>query len=453
MSTPEVHEASDTRQALTLPWGDDRLVLELPSAWRVGTVAAPSPSKPSGSDQELVRTALASPVGARSFARRDLSDEQVVIVVDDSSRPTPVPLLFRSVLREVLEAGATPDNIRILFSIGVHKPLTREEVIHRLGWAGALPFAWKCVDPRDPSGLVFLGKTRRRTPVYLDRWLDGPALVVLLGTIEPHVLAGFGGGLKNLVPGCAGLTTIAANHLLAADPTRFSFVGANREDNPMRADLEEAAGMVPAEVFILNVVLDERRRVVGAVAGDPIQAFDQGVELSRARAAVPLTEPADVLITNSFPMEHNLRQGMKCIGNTCMAVREGGTILAFLRCEHGLDDYRLPERSLPLPVLRTLLRLLSRDRILPLVKRVKGKEGVEEQFLAFYALQMVRRNRMLVYAPGLTAAEAGQVGLFEWFPSTDALLARAHKMHPRARVHVFPQGGVTYPVLPPPDQG
>jgi nickel-dependent lactate racemase len=100
-------------------------------------------------------------------------------------------------------------------------------------------FRWRCHNAHDLHQLVQLGQTSRGTPVLLNRLLLEADLIVCLGALEPHLLLGFGGGLKMIIPGCAGAETVGRNHLQGVDAEHFDYVGVPGQESPMRLDLEE----------------------------------------------------------------------------------------------------------------------------------------------------------------------------------------------------------------------
>jgi len=108
--------------------------------------------------------------------------------------------------------------------------------------------------------------------VLINRTVAESDFVVSIGCIEPHIIASFGGGYKNIVPGVAGRATTAHNHTLNCAPATFNMVGQPIDENPMRLDLEEGAAMLKPPVFIVNAILDNQQQVVRVVAGDPILA-------------------------------------------------------------------------------------------------------------------------------------------------------------------------------------
>ena len=140
---------------------------------------------------------------------------------------------------------------------------------------------WENPECDTPEKMVILGTTSRGTPVWINKTVAESDLVISIGCIEPHIIASFGGGYKNIVPGVAGRQTIAHNHALNCAPDTFNNVGRPIDGNPMRLDLEEAARMLKPPVFIINAILNYRQGVVKIVAGDPIEAHRAGVQDQR----------------------------------------------------------------------------------------------------------------------------------------------------------------------------
>ncbi len=431
-----------------LPWGASELEIDLPTEWRVIAEARPKSAPPCASiEQEFLR-ALAEPTAAEPFARRDFRGKKIVIVVDDLTRPTPAHLFFPCLLRELERAGARREDLLILTALGVHRPMSAAEMERKVGHEGLANLCWENHDARDAERLAHLGETRAGTRVYLNRRLVEADLIISVGSIEPHVLAGFGGGVKNIVPGCAGAETIAHNHLCGTSGNEPAQVGADPESNPLRRDLEEAAGLLHKEVFLVNTVLNAEQKIVKIFAGHPHLAHREGIRLARLIYGVEVPEPADILITNSSPKDTDLRQGAKCIGNLLGAVKENGTILAFLRCLEGAGGFKLSGRGLPRPLLKALVRRLSREGILSFLNRFCRDLEVEEKFLAFYSLEILRRNEVLAYAPTLAPEDARRATLFRQVREPAEMIRRAAARAPRhPTVAIFPKGGVTFPVI------
>jgi lactate racemase len=434
---------------IRLPWGESGIELALPRTWRVIAHAQPMSVAACVSVEEEFLRAMKEPFGTAPLSDRALRGKRIVIVVDDLTRPTPAHLFFPYFLRELERAGAEASNILLLTALGVHRAMGEEELRKKVGAEALGRLRWENHDARDPSRLAELGVTRAGTRVLVNRRLTEADLIISVGSIEPHVLAGFGGGLKNLVPGCAGVETIGANHLCGSSGAELAQIGADPDANPLRRDLEEAAGKIPAEVFIINAVLNPRKEIVRLFAGDAKLAHREGIRLAREIYGVEVPEPADVLITDSSPMDTDLRQGAKCIGNTLAAVKDQGLILAFLRCSEGVGDFKISGRRIPWPITRAVVRAMGKDGVVRFLDRFRRDLEVEEKFLAVYSIRMLLRNQVLAYAPALETPSGRRAVMFPLVSDLRKLVLRAYRRVPLdATVAIFPQGGVTFPVLP-----
>ncbi len=441
-------------QSVHIPWGKGSMKIGLPTNWRVlgelkprglpGTVAVPP--------VEACVRGLMEPIGTERLASRDLSGKRTLVLVDDHSRPTPVASFLPAVLSELSAAGVTKEFVEFLIATGVHRESRPDEVASKLGSEVMASYKWTCHNSYESSSISNVGTTSRGTKVFLNRKLLDADLIVCVGAVEPHLLLGFGGGLKMIIPGCAGAETIGRNHLQGVDPEHFNYVGTHGEDSPMRLDLEEGALLLRKEIFIVNAAMNERARPIKFFCGDPIMAQRQGERFIEDSVRLEVPEQADVVITNSFPMDADLRQSVKCIGNTLYAAKPGGIMMGLARSLNGLGEMPLAKKTLPYPVMRTLLKVIGKKRVLPLVKKVKGGEPVEEVFIGHFALQMLRRNHISIFSDShLLPAEIGaRMGIARSFTDIPSIVKWAKSKAPSsASVWVFPYGGACYATFEP----
>jgi len=430
---------------ITFPWGDEELEFELPARWELMQVCEPKDTAPVPNIDSEIDRSLAEPVGSPRLSQMARDKHRVLIVVDDITRPTPVHLFFAKVVKELESAGVPREKMLVIPGLGVHRDMTQEEMEAKVGAENLSGLKWINHAYADKSALVALGKTSRGTPVAFNRHATEADLIVSLGCIEPHVIAGFGGGYKNLMPGVAASETIGHNHGLHTCPEHFNMVGVPPEENPMRLDLEEAGNMLNKPVFIVNAVLNGHLQVVRLVSGDPIAAHREGITLSREIFGVPIREQADVVISNSFPLDADLRQGFKSIANTIRAARPGGVVISFLRTVHGIGDGHLPTRRIPLGKrgIRILARLL-----LPVFGRLKAGGRAENNFTIYFSLQSFVRNKLFLFAPGLPDGLSERLPFMDISRSPQEVLRKAAQCAPPdAKVLVFPRGGMTYPIV------
>ena len=438
-----------TLTSVEVPWGrEEALEVKLPPDWHL--IAEGQFDTPPAMDDlsGALRKALDAPILSPPLREMVGPESRIALVMDDESRPTPVDRLAPLLLKCLLEAGAQPENITGLFAPGTHEPMTRAQMRARAGGYVFSTIDCRCCDCHEEESLVFLGQTERGTPVWLNRIAAQADLRILIGTIEPHPQAGFGGGFKNLLPGLAGAESIGHNHLLMPSPDRYNMIGTLPEGNPMRQDLEEAGRILSGPTFIVNVVLDPALEPVAVVCGDAIAAHGAGVEIARSIYGVRLTHQADVVVTNAYPMDQDLRQAGKAILNAAGACKPGGLIIGFLRCEDGLRNVDLPPFVPPLGAARALAKVLGSRGISLLSQHLPARVPVEDRFLVNFALQMLKDYHVLIFSPRLKQDSQGRFPpvLYDdqelLFEEAARLLARAD-----AEVAVFTHGGISFPIV------
>ena len=437
--------APDTH--IEIPWGEDTLSMQLPQEWELLGTMEPAPVSSSKDTRKEIERSLLKPIGRPRLSEMARPGMKIALVIDDDSRPTPVSLILPAILEEIQRGGARLDQITLVPATGVHHPMSEACIAHRVG-ENILPgLHWVAHDCDSPEKLASLGTTSRGTSVFINKVVVESDLIICVGCIEPHIIASFGGGYKNLVPGVAGRVTIAHNHSLNCRPGTFNSVGQPIDANPMRLDLEEAAGMLKPPVFIVNAVLNCALEVVRVVCGDPIEAHREGVRTSSQIYGTSIPALADVVISSSHPMDQDLRQGVKGLANTVRALRPGGVMITCIRAEEGVGVFGLANRKMPIG--RKTLKLLT-PLILLLVPYLKIKGiGEEDRFFLYFALQAMRRGDLVMYAPTIPVETRDNLPFVTFVESLEAGLAQARDKFPhKAKVLVFPHGGSTYPILP-----
>ena len=433
-------------KTLVLPWGKETLSLELPDNWTITGTYEPASVPPAPDPAVEVARSLQTPIGSAQLKTRVKSGMKVCIIIDDGSRPTPVALIYPQVLAELKRGGVHEADITVIPAIGLHRGMSEGEVRQRLGIEPNSPLHFVNPECDDFNSMIHLGTTSRGTQVWLNRQVVEADFIISIGCIEPHIIASFGGGYKNIIPGVAGRVTTAHNHSLNCSSNTFNMVGQPIENNPMRLDLEEGCRMLKQPVFIINAILNNFQQVIQIVAGDPVQAHREGVKTSASLYGVSIPGPADIVITDSHPMDSDLRQGVKALANTIRTLKPGGVLITLVRAEEGVGVFGLANTKLPFG--RKTLQILA-PVLIPLVPKLKIKGlGEEDRFFLYFALQAMLRGKLFLYAPTIPLDIQSHLPFVQFWPSVESAIAAARKDFPaEANVVVFPGGGITYPQL------
>lgn len=440
--------------AVRVPWGNTELDLQLPPGWPSFLAHATRQPPPAAAPAEMLEAALAQPRQmaplreiARDLACPDGRPTRIAIVVDDNTRHTPVDAILPTVLDHLGVGRSIADSqIEIHFAGGTHQPMTPAQMADKIGAEPARRFACFNNPLNDPLQYRYLGVSRGGTPIHLSARVAEADLRVLIGSVSAHLQAGFAGGFKLLFPGLSSRATIKKLHL--GGTARFrQLVGLPAGQNPMRQEIDALGGFLDGVTFAVQLLLDERHQPVAVSAGDPVAAQRALAEQAVGRFAVATPGPADLLVTNSAPLNYDLWQGFKCIANTLFAAREGGVVVAMLKADHGSNGMKLPSWHISQRLLKAILRFIGRDGLLSLLGRLVPQINDEAKFFARFCLGTLARNHVLLYAPTLVAEGIRFPGI-ELYDSLPAVWARAAALlGPRTpNVTVFGQGGVCYPL-------
>jgi lactate racemase len=214
---------------------------------------------------EAVRETLAAPVRAPRLRELARGARSVVVTIPDASRPCPSEPVLEALLDELAAAGVPHGAVGVAVGCGLHATTGDEE---RARLAG--PSVAGLVEIIDAQGIesetADLGTTSLGAPARIVRRVAEADLVVTVGVVEPHLYAGFSGGVKGVSIGCAGLETIAWTHR----PAFISEPGvtvAGLTGNPFQTTLREIAARTPL-AFGINLVMTDGG-AAAVRAGDP----------------------------------------------------------------------------------------------------------------------------------------------------------------------------------------
>ena len=309
--------------------------------------------------EEAIEEALDHPIGTEKLETIVQPGESIVIVTSDNTRPMPSSVVLPHVLARLQKAGVRDEDVTIVFALGAHRKQTEEEKKYLVGTS--IYERFKTVDS-DPEDVIRMGMTRQGTPVDITTIVARADRRICLGNIEYHYFAGYSGGAKAIMPGVSTRDAITFNHRLMVEEA--SHAGSS-DDNPVRKDLEEALHYCPVD-FILNVVLNEKKEIVYAVAGDVIKAHRKGAQFLDEFYLNKIEQLADIVIVSQggFPKDLNLYQTQKALDNAQHAVRENGIIILVGACNEGLGDNVFSQWMLASPSPAAIIERLRKGFVL-----------------------------------------------------------------------------------------
>ena len=416
---------------VNLAYGSGHLPIEVPDDNT--TIIEPAHIDGLLDEKAAVLDALQNPISSQPLLERISPDTKICIAFTDITRATPNNRIIPCLLEHL---GGPNDNITLLNQLGTHRPNTREELETMLTPEVVANYRVLNHEPENPKALVQVGTTADGTPALLNRHIVEADLRIITGFIEPHFFAGFSGGVKGIMPGCAGLETVMSNHGAKniGDPQATFGV---TEGNPLWEELRDIA-LKAGPSFLLNVTLNEQRDITNVFAGDIIEAHKTGCAFVKKSAMQPVDQPFDIVVTthSGYPLDLNLYQGVKGMSAGARVLKEGGTLILAAECREGVPD------GSPLDDL-----LRSANSIEEILVMLSTPDFVRpEQWQAQIQALVQRRAEVLVRCE-LDDTTLRACHLAPCADINAEVTKRLAKLGAEARVAVLPQGPLTIPYL------
>ncbi len=307
-----------------LNYGKRRLNFSLPKGWNL--ISAEDRDFISGVLDPIqeIRNALNHPIGSPRIEELARPGMEVAILFDDLQRPTPVHLVLPEILNRLNRAGIPDYRITAICAVGTHPTPSLTQMEMKIGSEVSSRLKGR-IFSHNPYAQenVIIGKTHRGTLVEVNRHVALADLIIGVGECMPHPVSGYGGGFKIVMPGVCSYRSVADHHFtwMRHRDSRVNLL----EGNPFFEDIVDA-GRLTRLAFKLDLILNEKREVIRAFAGDPAEEHREASKYASSLYLVPLSKLADVTITSAYPLEIGV-QATKALALAKFCTRTGGAII------------------------------------------------------------------------------------------------------------------------------
>ena len=288
---------------------------------------------------------------------------KVLLVPPDITRSNSGAGLITQMYCELLKDA----HIDILPATGTHAPMTRDEQIAFFGetipaerylvhdWRGGVTKIGEV--PGAFVSEVSEGLMDSPIEVELSNHLLDPSydLILSIGQVVPHEVAGMANYTKNIVVGCGGSSFINHSHMLGAVYGMERVMG--KDHSPVRKVFDYAEekyiSNLPVE-YVLTVTAGEsavagdgkgadagaiagagaafkagnESKIIGLYIGKSREGFNRAVELSQKHNINYLEKPLETCVVKLDEREfHSTWLGNKAIYRTRMAMADGGRLI------------------------------------------------------------------------------------------------------------------------------
>ncbi len=398
-------------------------------------IFSPSTVPVEKSEEEIIEEGFLHPIGSSRLPEIVEWCQDVLILVDDYTRTTPIQKILPRLMKDLERGGIKREGIRFLIASGTHRPMTEEEVVKKFGEEISKQYPILNHHWWDSSQLVYMGETTSGIPIRINRLVEEVDLIIGVGQIVPHRVSGFSGGGNIIQPGICGEETTGKTHWLSAQFDGWEILG--RSINPVKKEIEQVAEKAGLE-WIINTIQDGTDRLVKVVTGDPVRAYREGASQSREVYQSQLPEEADIVIADSYPYDSELWLAAKGIYAAELAVKKGGVVILITSCPEGISVSH-PE------VLQWGYRTYEEVELK--VRKGEIKKLTAAAHLVHVGRVIKERATGILVSPGISKEEAEKLG-FTYAKDPQEALGKAFSLSSSdAKVAVLQRGGEILPVI------
>lgn len=420
-------------------YGRGTLPIDLDDDWQITVIR--KPEMPIAADPiGAVAGAVANPVGCAPLAELARTARTACILICDITRPVPNGTVLPVLVRTLLDAGMSAENIRVVVATGLHRPNEGDELAELVGD----PWVMQTVRvenhfARNDADHVFLGKTKRGTVVRLDRRFVEADLRIATGLVEPHFMAGFSGGRKVITPGVAHAETITTLHT-AKFMEHSNAANLVLEGNPLHEEQIEVVRLLGG-AYAVNTVIDEFRRLSFVNFGEIEQSHLQAVDFMLGYSVVPVAERFSTVLSSSagYPLDKTYYQTVKGMVSPIDILTPGGDIIMVSEISEGFGSKEYLEAQ------RILIEKGTDGFIDSILEK---RHAAVDEWQTEYQIKAMRVGSIQLYTQALTPEERALTGV-EIIPSVTAAIRASVARHKDPRIAVVPEGPYVVPLYRP----
>jgi len=199
------------------------------------------------------------------------------------------------------------------------------------------------------------------------------------------------------------------------------------------------AGRLSRLAFKLDFIINEKKEVIRAFAGDPVAEHREASNYATSLYLVPIPKLADVTITSAFPLEVGV-QATKALTMAGFCTRSGGAII-----------WVAPQKEAG-PILPLIKEMGSSESASDFHRRLIQGEipdhlksfGISYIMQVVYFKELAEKFTVAHVTEGLSPDQVKMMK-FSYSPDLQKAIHHISEKMPRADVAVFPSGGNIIP--------
>jgi nickel-dependent lactate racemase len=271
-----------------------------------------------------------------------LEGKRVVVIIPDSTRTAPIPMMFRLFHDLLIDRVAALD---FLIALGTHQPMSDDAIDMHLGISAAeraerysrvnvFNHRWDVPEQlaslgtisEEEIGEITGGLLRQSVEVRLNRLVLDYDQIIICGPTFPHEVVGFSGGNKYFFPGISGAEVINFSHWLGAVITSYEVIGTKY--TPVRRVIDRAAAFIDKPKLCFSLVV-KGNELAGLYIGSPEEAWEAASQLSSQLHIQWVEKPFKRVLSVMPHLYDDLWTASKGMYKLEPAIEDGGEVIIY----------------------------------------------------------------------------------------------------------------------------
>lgn len=309
---------------------------------------------------------------------------KIIIAVPDFTREAHLKKVLPPLILKLNKQGFQNKDIEILIGTGLHRKPTRKELKSNLGNI----IKRVKISSHNYNNVFYLGRSKNHIPIYLDKKLKQADYIITIGVVEPHLYAGYSGGVKVLSIGLAGEKTINATHhprFLDHPGTKICSI----KNNPFQDFIQEAASLLPIKHSI-NIINSKDGKILKIFEGLPKECFENAILYSHKIFEKNIPEFIDAVICD-IPQgkSANIYQASRIFNYVAdtrsPVIKNSSLILVKAGLEEGFGK-GLGEKRF----MKKILEMKNPEKLISSIKKYGCLAGEHRAYMAAKALKKAK---------------------------------------------------------------
>jgi nickel-dependent lactate racemase len=277
---------------------------------------------------------------AEAVSQISIQGQRVLVIIPDSTRTMPMPLMFELLQAEIGARAAACD---YLVALGTHAPMDDAQLSRMFGRSVVngmcecakvfnhrwdIPETFADIGVIDATDVARISRGVLSEPIriHINRLLFDYDHILICGPVFPHEVVGFSGGNKYLFPGVSTGEMIHQTHWLGALLGSYNIIGTGT--TPVREMIDLAAAKVSVPVSCLALVL-KGEEIAGIYFGAAKNAWSLAAAHSSETHIQWVDRPFRRVLAVIPEMYPDLWTGAKGMYKSDPAIADGGEVVLY----------------------------------------------------------------------------------------------------------------------------